>query len=122
MSGSTKKLGRRDKESTARGGGTTILDSRLGDAFKKDDLALLSSNRDRRSSAVAFSVVRTIGASQLLGVEFKGWKGALSTGLGAKADASCVHRSIVEQDVGSSAKTSTDHARDTVIIECTTDI
>ncbi|KAI8543103.1 hypothetical protein RHMOL_Rhmol08G0192400 [Rhododendron molle] len=38
-----------------RGGGTTVLDSRMGDAFRKDDLALLSSNRDRRSSVVPFS-------------------------------------------------------------------
>lgn len=82
-----KNLGRRDKESTTRGGGTAVLDSRLGDAFENYDLAPLSNNRDRRSSVVAFSVVGTKGAGQLLGVEFKGWKGALSTGLEAKADA-----------------------------------
>lgn len=94
----------------------------MGDTSGKVDFPLLCSNHDGAVTAVATMIVWMRGADQLLGVEFKGWKGALNLGLGAKTDAPCVRRTVVEQDVGSSAKTSADHARDTVVIECTADI
>lgn len=58
----------------------------------------------------------------LLCIKLRGRKGALSTGLGMKADATCVGRTVIEKNVRGTAETGSNHARDSIVIKRTADV